>query len=181
MPIATDPNWSEATARCSCYVFRALLAPGSYEEGDYPGFVVTLPNDIDGDFHNGFLDADHDPLNGRLFGAVDIAHEKNHRFVRSPVPGLANNIPAGRTPAFGRLADQPDPANRRFDPDRDLPPILLFDPKTGQGGIQVFPFNTQNPHAGDPVEEEAGKRGPLPRSAGVPPPHRRRARDLRQF
>jgi len=92
--------------------------PDFVKAGDYPGFVVTLPSDVDGDFHNGFLDADHEPLNGRLFGAVDIAHEKNHRFVRSPVPGLANNIPAGTTPAFGRLADQPDAGNRRFDRQR---------------------------------------------------------------
>ncbi|MBW3598965.1 MAG: DUF1304 family protein [Planctomycetes bacterium] len=129
--------------------------PDFVKAGDYPGFVVTLPHDVDGDFHNGFLNADDDPLNGRLFGAVDIAHDKNHLFIRSPVPGFANNIPAGTTRAFGRLADQPDANNRRFYPDRDSQPILLFDPKTGQGGIQVFPFNTDDPMAGDPVEENA--------------------------
>ena len=123
--------------------------------GDYPGFVVTLPNDVDGDFHNGFLNSDQDALNGRLFGAIDIAHDKNHRFIRSPVPGFTNNIPAGTVSAFDRLADQPNVNNRRFYPDRDSQPILLFDPKTGQGGIQVFPFNTQDPLAGDPVEENA--------------------------
>lgn len=87
--------------------------------------------------------------------SCDIAQEKDHRFVRSPVPGFANNIPAGTTLAFDRLADQPDVNNRRFYPDRDSQPILLFDPKTGQGGIQVFPFKTDDPMAGDPVEENA--------------------------
>ena len=125
---------------------------GFVQAGDYPGFVVTLPNAIDGDYHSGFASGD---LQGRLAGLIDIDQRTNHQFIRSPVPGFANNIPAGTTPAFGRLADVPDENNRRFYPDRSLQPILVFDPKTGESNIAIYPFNNQNPMAGDPVPENA--------------------------
>lgn len=65
--------------------------PGFVEAGDYPGFVVTLPNDVDGDFHGVFEGGD---WNGRLAGLIDIAQEKDHRFIRQPVyEGDPNNIP----------------------------------------------------------------------------------------
>jgi hypothetical protein len=121
--------------------------------GDYPGFVVTLPNDVDGDFHSAF---DRGDLNGRINdGLLDIDHAKNHRFIRNPVPGFKNNLPAGTKKAYGRLADVPEKNNRRFYPDRTLSPILLFDPRTGEHGIQVFPFNRKDPLKGSPVEENA--------------------------
>ena len=122
------------------------------EAGDYPGFVVTLPNDIDGDFHSAFARGDRD---GRLAGLIDIDHSKNHRFIRNPVPGFANDIRKGTKPAFGQIADVPDNNNRRFYPDQGLQPILLFDPRTGEQGIKAFPFNQANPLDGDPVEENA--------------------------
>ena len=122
------------------------------EAGDYPGFIVTLPNDIDGDFHSAFAQGDKD---GRLDGLIDIDHSKNHRFIRSPVPGFANDIRKGTKPAFGRIADVPDVNNRRFYPDQNLQPILLLDPRTGEQGIKVFPFNLDKPLDGDPVEENA--------------------------
>jgi glycosidase len=126
--------------------FRDLGTPGFATEGDYPGFVVTLTGDIDGDFHGAFESGDH---NGRLAGLIDIAQEKNHRFIRSPVPGFANNIPGGD------IADVPKESNRRFYPDLALPPIFLFDPMTGESNIEVHPFNNADPLAGDPVEENA--------------------------
>ncbi len=122
------------------------------EAGDYPGFVVTLPDDVDGDFHSAFASGDRD---GRLAGLIDIDHRKDHRFLRNPVPGAANDIPAGTKFAFGFKADVPDAANRRFYPDRNRPPILLFDPRTGEQGLQVFPFNDADPAGGDPVAENA--------------------------
>jgi hypothetical protein len=71
------------------------------------------------------------------------------------VPGLADDIRAGTKRAFGRIADVPDNNNRRFYPDQGLQPILLFDPRTGEQGIKVFPFNIATPLDGDPVEENA--------------------------
>lgn len=123
------------------------------EAGDYPGFVLKVENDPNGDFHPQDTQGE---IEGRAPGhGIDIAQEKNHRFVRNPVPGVANNLPAGTQVAFERIADVPAEENRRFYPDRDLPPIFLFDPKTGEGGIQVFPFNLNDPTQGDPVAENA--------------------------
>ena len=128
---------------------------GFVKAGDYPGFVVTLPVDPDGDFHSKNIKFDNDPIRGRLDGLIDIDHSKNHRFIRSPVSVAPDDIPAGTDSAFGRLADVPNIDNRRLYPDRNLPPILLFDPRTGEHNIQVFPFNLDDPTAGDPVEENA--------------------------
>jgi len=92
--------------------YSSLTTPGFVAAGGYPGLAITLPNDIDGDFHSAFAMGDQYE---RLAGLIDIAHEKNHRFIRSPVdPADTRNIRAGKTPAFGRLANVPDPANRRF-------------------------------------------------------------------
>jgi alpha-amylase len=121
------------------------------DAGDYPGFVPKLQNDLNGDFHPNDAQGE---IDGRAPGhGIDIAHEKDHRFVRNPVPGIANNLPAGTKVAFERIADVPSEENRRFYPDRNLPPIFLFNPKTGEQGIQVFPFNLNDPKQGDPIEE----------------------------
>ena len=121
--------------------------------GRISGFAITLPNDIDGDFHSAFaggVDIE------RLAGLIDIAQEKNHRFIRSPVtPGDPRNLPAGKTPRFGRLANVPDLANRRFYPDIGHKTIFVFDPRTNESGIPVHSFNLENPMAGDPVVENA--------------------------
>ena len=94
--------------------YSSLGTPGFVAAGGYPGLAITLPDDIDGDFHSAFAMGDQYE---RLAGLIDIAHEKNHRFIRSPVdPADTRNIRAGKTPAFGRLANVPDPANRRFYP-----------------------------------------------------------------
>jgi alpha-amylase len=133
--------------------FSDLSTPGFAAAGGYPGLAITLPNDIDGDFHSGFAQGEVD---GRLQDLVDIAHEKNHRFIRNPVtPGDARNIPAGTAPAFGRLANTPSPDNRRFYPDIGHQTIRVFDPVTNEGDIAVHAFNLANPTAGDPVVENA--------------------------
>jgi glycosidase len=133
--------------------YSSLGTPGFVAAGGYPGLAITLPNDIDGDFHSAFAMGDQYE---RLAGLIDIAHEKNHRFIRSPVdPADARNIRAGKTPAFGRLANVPDPANRRFYPDRGHGTIFVFDPKTGEANIPVHAFNLNDPTKGDPVVENA--------------------------
>ncbi len=115
--------------------------------GDYPGFVTTLPNDVDGDFHGAFQGGDHD---GRLAGLIDIDHGKNHRFIRSPVTaGDPRNIPGGT------YADRPDANNRRFYTDQQGPSFTFDDPATGENNLTVYRFNTANPMAGDAVEENA--------------------------
>src|SRR5262245_22493448 len=133
--------------------YSSLSTKGFVAAGGYPGLAITLPGDIDGDFHSAFAFGDQYE---RLAGLIDIAHEKNHRFIRSPVdPDDARNIRAGKTPAFGRLANVPDPGNRRFYPDRGHATIFVFDPKTGEANIPVHAFNADNPTAGDPVVENA--------------------------
>jgi glycosidase len=133
--------------------FSSLSTPGFVAAGGYPGFAITLPNDIDGDFHSAFAGGVE---NERLAGLIDIAHEKNHQFIRSPVTaGDARNLPAGKVPQFGRLANVPDPRNRRFYPDIGHNTIFVFDPATNQGGIPVHGFNIENPAAGDPTPENA--------------------------
>lgn len=145
--------------------FSNLGTPGFEAAGGYPGFSIRLQttnpsnpgyntrgyNDVDGDFHGAFETGD---INGRLSGLIDIAQEKNWQFIRNPVPGFVNNIPAGTTPAFGRLANVPAESNRRFYPDRDLPGITVFDPNTSET-VTIYPYNAANPMAGDPVEENA--------------------------
>lgn len=119
--------------------------------GGYPGLAVTLPWDIDGDFHSAYDGGvDHE----RLAGLLDIAQEKNYYFVRNPVPGY-NNLPGGTQSAFGRLANVPDENNRRFYPDQNQPPIMVYDPVTGEQNIPIYSFNLSNPMAGDPTEETA--------------------------
>lgn len=132
--------------------FSNTATPGFVAAGGYPGFVITLPNDVDGDFHSAFAGGvDFE----RLAGLIDIAHEKNYQFIRSPIGPDQRNLPAGRTPAFGRIANVPDPNNRRFYPDIGHNTMFLLDPRTGESGIQVHSFNLQNPMAGDPVMENA--------------------------
>ncbi len=112
--------------------FRDASTPGFVAAGDYPGFVTTLPDDIDGDFHSAFGSGD---LEERLAGLIDIAQEKNHVFVRQPTGPGAQNIPN----------EMPDPQNARFYPDPSLP-------ANGQG---IHPFNLAAPLNGTPVPENA--------------------------
>lgn len=133
------------------------------EAGGYPGFFLQNPDggqdpygvpNTDGDFHGEFEGGD---LNGQLAGLIDIKHENDFRYIRTPVNvGDPRNIPQGWNPDLaGRIANIPDPNNARFYPDLDLDPIYVFDPNTGQGGIAIHPYNKDNPLAGDAVEENA--------------------------
>ncbi len=125
------------------------------ESGGYPGFVITLPGDIDGDFHGVFEGGD---VNGRLSGLIDIAQEKNHQFIRHPIdPANPNNIPAGTVGIFSRPpANVADAKNASFYPDQGLGGTV-FDVAPGPGEFLVtrYDFNTSTPLAGDPVSENA--------------------------
>jgi hypothetical protein len=125
--------------------------------GGYPGFALTLPGDINGDFHDPSITYQTDEQNGSLFGLVDIAQEKNHQFIRSPIEvGNPNNIPAGTT------YNKPDPNNARFYTDVALGGATLTDPTLGINFTR-YQFNQANPLAGDPTPENAT--GLLMRSA----------------
>jgi len=141
--------------------FSDKSTDGFLEAGGYPGFVMQNPDGdgdpfgvpgTDGDFHSPFASG---RIKGRISGLADINHTTDHQLIRHPVPGFEDNIPAGRTPLNGRIANVPKESNRRFFPDRDQEPIRVFDPKTGEEDIPIFPFNTENPMAGDPVKENA--------------------------
>ncbi len=113
-----------------------------YNAGGYPGMNISLPYDVDGDFNSAY---DYSTINGRLAGLIDINHSKNYQMIRSPVnPNDSRNIRPGTTPWNGRLANVPDPNNRRFYPDQNLQPIYVFDPQTGEQNIAIYPFNPNN-------------------------------------
>lgn len=110
--------------------------------GGYPGFVA-------GDFHNINIDVNNDQYNGRLSGLIDIAQEANNQYVRNPIPGNAQNLPAGTTPQWGRLANVPNAANLRFYPDRDRAPDRVIN------GVQIWDFTTNTATTGNAVAENA--------------------------
>jgi glycosidase len=133
--------------------FADTATNGFAASGGYPGFVLSQPGAVDGDFHSAFAGGD---LQMRLSGLIDINHTTNFQYVRSPVPGFANNIPAGTTAFFGKLANIPRESNRRFYPDQQLGnhPVV-FDPRTGESNLPLYNFNKTAPLSGDPIPENA--------------------------
>jgi glycosidase len=123
------------------------------QSGGYPGFVVTLPGDIDGDFHGAFEGGEE---NFRLSGLIDIAQEKNHQFIRHPIElGNPQNIPAGTSGIFRRPpANVPTASNARFYPDQGLGGTTVYDPRSSTN-VTLYDFNTANPVAGDPYAENS--------------------------
>jgi len=129
--------------------FGDSLDPSFVALGGYPGFALTTPGDPFGDFHDPNIDFNSDPFNGQISGLVDIAHEKNHQFIRHPTTaGNPNNIPAGTS------FNLPDANNARFYPDQGFNDIILNDPEIG-GLFPRSSFNPANPLGGDPVSENA--------------------------
>jgi hypothetical protein len=138
--------------------------------GGYPGFWMDpenpptdkQPTDPWGDFHagtaGGYYQSEdpggprYDLLKGDLVALIDIAQESNHQFIRQPVdPENPANIPAGT------IYNRPDPANRRFYPDRELEPFVFTNPGTarnpGQNQFTFYPFNSADPLQGDSVTD----------------------------
>ncbi|QDU70939.1 alpha-amylase family glycosyl hydrolase [Mucisphaera calidilacus] len=126
--------------------FSDSSTPGFVAAGDYPGFVTTLPNDVDGDFHSAFAGGERD---FRLSGLIDIDQSKNHQFIRHPVTeGDPLNIPAGS------FHDRPDPRNAQFYPDRDLGGTTVWDPALNQN-VTLYNYNLADPMQGDAFTENA--------------------------
>ena len=133
------------------------------ENGGYAGFALELPTDPFGDFHAPGTQSEnpgepnYNVFEGRLVGLIDIDHDQlgpNYSFIRHPIEADPDNIPIPPT----AVRNQPDPNNRRFYPDLDLPPANINNPGAhgNPGGVfTVYPFNTSDPMAGDPVLETA--------------------------
>jgi hypothetical protein len=144
--------------------FSDSSTAGFQEAGGYPGFVLQNPDydtdpngdvtddpfgipNTDGDFHTRF---DGSVTGERLAGLIDIDQATNWRFIRQPTTeGDPLNIPAGT------VHNRPDPTNARFYPDLQGEKIVVFDPLTGEGGIEIHRFNRDDPMAGDAVAENA--------------------------
>lgn len=135
---------------------RSTVNSGFLAAGGWPGFHIPGGSPFNwGDFHDTSFQSENpggpnfNLFNGDLVGLIDIAHEFNIQFIRHPVAaGDPRNIPAGST--FNR----PDAGNARFYPDRDLPPMTFVNPINNLSST-VFPFNLQDPLAGDAVPENA--------------------------
>jgi len=130
--------------------FRNRNTSGFEAQGGYPGFVLSTGGDPYGDFHNPAISYLTDPINGSLFGLIDIAQEKNHQFIRHPVAAEnPANIPAGT------IWNKPDPGNARFYTDQELGGIVMTDPALGGSMFTRYRFNLDDPLAGDPTPENA--------------------------
>jgi glycosidase len=146
-------------------------------EGGFPQFWMNGPGPKTpgsgdwGDFFNGAFQS-HDPSGGAgpynlwegdLVNLIDIDQNRNNQFIRQPIaPGNPLNIPAGT------LRNLPNPANTRFYPDQGLIPTVVNNPgkfraaccgfgsfNTPAEPTTIFPFNTLNPMAGDPLAENS--------------------------
>ena len=119
------------------------------QAGGYPGFVLSNSSSPYGDFNN---PSDTGTQTGQLAGLININFNENYQYIRLPTTvGNPNNIPGGTTPAFGRLANVPLPANQQFYPQPGFNTQSITNPDTGQSGIQVNSFNPSNPQGGSPT------------------------------
>jgi hypothetical protein len=122
--------------------------------GGYPGFVMSTPSAQYGDFHAPDSNA-ADIYTYQVDGLIDIAQESNNLYVRNPVPGNSQDLPAGTTSYNGRLANVPSSNNYQYYPDQNGPYITVTDPTLGISSLNEFKFNTTDPSAGTPVAENA--------------------------
>lgn len=131
----------------------AFIADGGWPGFYFPGTTVNFW----GDFHSGQFQsmdpsgANYNLFEGDLVGLIDINQSSNFQFIRHPIGPDSRNIPPGN------FRNRPDPANTRFYPDRQLTPRTFVNPAPRGDGATwtIYPFNTANPAAGDPVVENA--------------------------
>src|SRR5207244_13175485 len=113
--------------------------------GGEPGFYMSSGS--------GSSCASHDPAatgdqNMQLAALIDIDQSTNNQYIRSPVPGYANNLPSGTQSAYGRLANQPSDSNRLLYPDQSTNVVIVNDPALGQSNVPIYNFNFANPNGG---------------------------------
>ncbi len=119
------------------------------DAGGYPGFVLSNSSSAYGDFNN---PSDSSTQTAQTSGLININFDENYQYIRIPTTtGNPDNIPAGTTPAFGRLANVAMPANQQFYPQPGYNTQSITNPDTGQSGILVNSFNTANPQGGSPT------------------------------
>ena len=93
--------------------FRNKNTPGFVAQGGYPGFRASRrPATRSATFTIRRSATRTDPINGSLFGLIDIAQEKNHQFIRHPMaagnagttfrPARSGTSPTRTTPASTR-------------------------------------------------------------------------------
>jgi len=127
---------------------------GFITAGGWPGFVLGLPGDFWGDFHNAGEQSEnpggpnYDLWEGDLVGLIDIDQAEDLFYIRHPIEANPLNIPAGT------VRNRPNPNNRRFYPDTALTPLQFTNPANGQQWT-IYPYNVANPMAGDPVTDNA--------------------------
>ncbi len=127
---------------------------GFINAGGWPGFVLGLPGDFWGDFHNAGEQSEnpggpnYDLWEGDLVGLIDIDQAEDLFYIRHPIEANPLNIPPGT------IRNRPDANNRRFYPDTALAPLQFTNPATGQAWT-IYPYNTADPMAGDPVTDNA--------------------------
>jgi len=122
--------------------------------GGYPGFVMSTPSAQYGDFHAPDSNS-ADIYTYQVDGLIDIAQESNNLYVRNPVPGNSQDLPAGTTSYNGRLSNLPSASNYQYYPDQNGPYITVNDPTLGLTNVKEYKFNTTDPSAGTPVAENA--------------------------
>jgi hypothetical protein len=144
----------------------AFIADGAWPQFYLPG---TPGAGFWGDFHNGLTQSENpspgpgaEPYNlfeGDLVNLIDINQASNFAFIRQPVEADAQNIPPGN------VRNRPNPANRRFYPDRQATPLTFVNPAPRGDGASwtVYPFTADVATTGDPIVENAT--GLLMRSA----------------
>lgn len=127
--------------------------------GGYPGFVMSVSGNPNGDFHAWNAS---DVLDERVSGLIDIAQESNNLFVRNPLPNPTDangnpltNLPAGTSTYAGRIANVPTEANRRFYQDRNgSADRTLFNPYTNET-VSRYNFDPTSATTGDATLENA--------------------------
>ena len=131
--------------------FSNSATAGFVQAGAYPGMVVQTPTAVDGDFNSAYASNVEE---ARLAGLININFTTNNQYIRNPTTaGNPANIPAGTTPAYGRLANVPMPMNQQFYPQAGNHPIFVYNPLTGQSNIQINSFNAANASSGSPTVE----------------------------
>jgi len=136
----------------------SFIADGAWPQFYLPG---TPGAGFWGDFHDGLTQSENpnpapgsEPYNlfdGDLVNLIDINQAINFSFIRHPVEANAQNIPPGN------VRNRPNPANRRFYPDRQATPLTFTNPTPRGDGSSwtVYPFTTNVATTGDPILENA--------------------------
>ncbi|MEM1167296.1 MAG: hypothetical protein AAGI30_13515 [Planctomycetota bacterium] len=137
---------------------------------DAPGFNETINSDLVGlvDFrHTSNYQMIRHPTDDSVPEFDFTVDGEGDRGVDAgwPFDTMGNPLPDARRIPAGTVFNQPDPGNAALYTDRNLAPTIVVNPDTidpVNGGIRntggtftIYPFNTDDPAAGDPIMENA--------------------------